>query len=374
MGRKPSRWSNLPPGMRARPRGNKIHYYLDTGERPRRELPLGSDYNQAVLRWAELVSQPAPASSVSTFGVVAHAYRRDVFPTKAARTQLDNEKEMAVLLEYFNTPPAPLDDIEPTDIRAFMKWRVKGAQDRAKEMNAKRRASGRPEVPVDPTLGQTRANREKALFSHIWNYARGEGYTKQPNPCAGIKGFRETGRDVAPDAALFDRVLACGDAPLQLAMRLADLIGQRPADVLKVSEAHISGPVPGGILHVQQGKTGEKLRIEIGGELAALIQEARAYKASVKKEKKVAPMSLLVNGEGDAFTASMLRSRFDEAREKAGVPKKEFQFRDLRAKTATDTDAAGGTRAAQAVLGHTTEVMTAHYIRRKAGRKVKLSK
>lgn len=150
--------------------------------------------------------------------------------------------------------------------------------------------------------------------------------------------------------------------------------GQRPADVLKVSEAHIAGPVPDGILHVQQGKTGEKLRIEIDGELATLIQEARAYKVSVKKEKKVSPMALLVNGDGDAFTSSMLRSRFDEAREKAGVAKKDFQFRDLRAKAATDTDEAGGTRAAQAVLGHTTESMTQHYIRRKAGRKVKLSR
>jgi hypothetical protein len=47
VGRKPSRWSNLPKGMRARPRGQKIFYYLDTGEKPRREIPLGSDYVQA---------------------------------------------------------------------------------------------------------------------------------------------------------------------------------------------------------------------------------------------------------------------------------------------------------------------------------------
>ena len=47
-----------------------------------------------------------------------------------------------------------------------------------------------------------------------------------------------------------------------------------------------------------------------------------------------------------------------------------FQFRDLRAKAATDTDEASGTRTAQAILGHTTEAMTAHYIRHKVGKKV----
>ena len=46
--------------------------------------------------------------------------------------------------------------------------------------------------------GQTakvRANRERALLSHIFNQARAWGYTDAPNPCAGIKGHKETGRD-----------------------------------------------------------------------------------------------------------------------------------------------------------------------------------
>ena len=48
-----------------------------------------------------------------------------------------------------------------------------------------------------------------------------------------------------------------------------------------------------------------------------------------------------------------------------------FQFRDLRAKAATDTDEMSGTRDAQALLGHATEAMTAGYIRHKVGKKVK---
>lgn len=52
----------------------------------------------------------------------------------------------------------------------------------------------------------------------------------------------------------------------------------------------------------------------------------------------------------------------------------ESQIQWFRAKVATDNDEASGTRAAQALLGHTTEAMTADYIRQKVGRKVKPSR
>lgn len=48
-----------------------------------------------------------------------------------------------------------------------------------------------------------------------------------------------------------------------------------------------------------------------------------------------------------------------------------LQFREPRAKAATETDDIAGTCGAQALLGHTTESMTAEYIRHKAGKKVK---
>jgi integrase len=71
------------------------------------------------------------------------------------------------------------------------------------------------------------------------------------------------------------------------------------------------------------------------------------------------------------LTYDMLRNRFDDARERAGVDKALFQFRDLRAKAATDADEASGTRTAQAILGHITEAMTAHYILHRVGKKVR---
>lgn len=361
MGRKPSRWANLPKGMRARPRGKLVHYYLDTGSKPRKEIPLGSDYVLAVKKWAELTYKK-PAVAPGTFAQVLERYWADVIPTKAPLTQAGNEAEKVWLLKFFNDPPAPLDEIEPVHIRQYLDWRVKQARAAAEAKNEARRKEGKPPLPIHAKHGQVRANREKALFSHVWNYAREHGYTKAPNPCQGIKGYRESGRDTFVDDQLLALVMKHATQPLQFALRLAHITAQRPSDVLRMCDADISG----GMLHVRQGKTKAKLRIVIEGELKNLLDELAQFKTTQTSQKKVRAPSLLVNEQGDKLTAAMLRNRFDAA----GIDKARFQFRDLRAKAATETDDSGGTRAAQALLGHTTETMTTAYIRHKAGRKV----
>lgn len=264
MGGKLTRWTNLPIRMRVRPRGQKVHYYLDTGEKPRREIPLGSDYVMAGQKWAELKSAKKPVNGIVT---VAYALSRDfvdVVPGKAPLTQKDNEQEKVWLLRFFNDPPAPLDAVQPQHVRQFMRWRAEEAN-----AGAIKRTPGKA---IPPTFGQVRANRAKALFSHVWNYARGEGLTALANPCTGIAGFKESGRETAPDGDFFARVLAHSDKPLQFVLRLADIVGQRPADVRRMSEADIRD----GVLHVRQGKTGARLRIETDGPLAQLLEEIRA--------------------------------------------------------------------------------------------------
>lgn len=56
--------------------------------------------------------------------------------------------------------------------------------------------------------------------------------------------------------------------------------------------------------------------------------------------------ALLHDPDGGRLTYYALRSRFDKARKMAGV---NFQFRDLRAKAATDTEDLAH---AQSLLGH----------------------
>ena len=127
-------------------------------------------------------------------------------------------------------------------------------------------------------------------------------------------------------------------------MDLAYLAGQRPADTLRFLETDMRD----GFLHVRQGKTAQKLRTEITGELAQVLDRIKARKARYRADNKVVSLYLVVNEAGLPLTAGALRDRSDKAREASGVPNAAFQFRDLRAKAGTDkTEAAGDIRQAR---------------------------
>ena len=321
MGRRRSSNHDLPPRMHRK--GGQFYYV--TGTRPRKWIPLGADLNEARRQWATLEGQ-ADDPADRTFAVVARRYRRDVIPTKALRTRRDNEQELAKLEAVFGQ--VPIDAIRPADVRQYLD--IRGQQ------------------------APTRANREKALLSHIFNQARAWGYTDAPNPCAGVRGHRETGRDRYVTDAEYQAVWEAADADLRDAMDLALLTAQRPADVLKMDRDDIRD----GALWVTQNKTGKKLRIAIIGDLAAVVARIEA------RRRQVVGRALIQNEAGQRLTYCALRSRFDKARAMAGV---DFQFRDLRAKAASDTvDLAH----AQRLLGHKTRNMTEHYTRERIGEQV----
>lgn len=336
MGRAPTINKNLPKRMRARKRGAKIWYYYDTGARPRKEIPLGCDYAIAVKKWSEIeMDQSDRYQAIITFQYAANRYIKEIIPTKAPATQKDNLRELDQLYKFFGNPPPPLNEIKPIHIRQYLDWRK-----------------------------TIRANREKALFSHIWNKAREWGYTDLPNPCSGIKGFKETGRkDVYIDDATFNAVHLAASQPLRDAMDLAYLTGQRPSDVLKMTEHDIQE----GHISVTQNKTGAKIRINIQGELSILIDRIFLRKSTYK----VRSFYLIVDDTGQKFSYNSFRGHFDNARELAGVHKDKFQFRDIRAKAGTDkADSSGDIRQAQRQLGHSSVTMTETYIRERKGSKV----
>jgi len=197
--------------------------------------------------------------------------------------------------------------------------------------------------------------REKAMLSTLYNHAREWGYTTAASPCAGVKGFKEAGRDRYVEDAEYLAVWQTVSAPIQDAMDIAYLTGQRPADVLKMRRSDIRD----GFLWVTQNKTGQKLRGEIIGTLKTVLDRV------LSRSRAASGLSLIQNEKGQPLSISELRGGFDRARDKAGVS---FQFRDLRAKAATDTE---DLHHAQKLLGHTTRAMTEHYTRKRIGDTVK---
>jgi len=339
MGRRPSKPGSIARLRERKKASGRVFYYYDTGGKDRKEIPLGSDYGLAIMKYATFErdrSATALVLQVITFRYVAEKYFVDIVPTKGSATQKDNKRELKNLLAFFDDPPAPLETILPQHVRQYLTWRKS--------------------APV-------RANREKALLSAIWNFARDRGYTALANPCAGIKGNKETGRDVYIEDTLFKKVYDAADVGLQDAMDLAYLTGQRVTDTRLMDERDVRD----GQIGVLQGKTKAKRRIEIIGELKILIDRIMARKAA----HKVRSTRLIVTEDGTPMSMNMLRGRFDAAREKAGVEKSEFQMRDLRAKAGTDkAESSGDIMQARDQLGHTTVVMTEQYIRDRKGKKV----
>ncbi len=170
-----------------------------------------------------------------------------------------------------------------------------------------------------------------------------------------MKGFKETGRSRYITDAEFDQVKAQAHFTVVDAMDLALLTGQRPADVLKLKRTDIRD----GALWIVQNKTGARLGIEITGELAATIARINA------RPHKAISAYLIQDENGQSLTQCALRSRFDKARTLAKV---DFQFRDIRAKAATDT---GDLAHSQKLLAHKNREMTEHYVKARRGERVK---
>lgn len=302
-------------------------YYYDAGGKPRKWIPLGPDLNEARRRWAELEGQEVDPTD-KTFRIIAQRYEREVIPTKAPRTQKDNGRQMAKLLAVFGS--MPIDEIRPVDVVEYL--RIRGAE------------------------ATVQANREKALLSHLFNHARAWGYTNAPNPCAGVKGHKETGRDRYVSDDEYQAVWNAADQVTRDAMDLALLTGQRPGDVLKMTRSDVFD----GALHVRQNKTGKRLAIELTGDLAEVV-------ARILTRKTISP-HLVADEQGQRLTEWSLRYRFDAARDAAGV---HFQFRDIRAKSGTDASQEGGMDRAQKLLGHKHQSMTQHYVRARKGERIK---
>ena len=359
---------DLPPKMLRRTKALKsgklwIGYYYDgrDEEGKRKEIPLGTDLDAAKRKWAEYECKPVPVD-VSQMRAVFIRYEREIVPTKAIKTQSGNLLELKKLRAVFDS--APIDSITPQHI----------AQYRDARMTKERKLKSGEVLPA--RRAPVAANRELALFSHVWNQAREWGFTAKPNPCLGVSKNKETPRDYYADAAVWDAVRECADVDLQDAMDLAYLSGQRPGDVLRFTARDVVDDA----LRVRQGKTHKYLRIQltdldtgVRSELGRLIDRIRT--------RPIQSLWLLATPDGRKMTRGMLRLRFVDARKSAAEKARaagdvefsdhllNFQFRDARPKAASEMEL----NAASKLLGHSDKQITKTVYRR-IGESVKPAK
>lgn len=324
MGRRPSVNCNLPPRMRARRRGKRTYYFYDCGGKPRREIPLGTDYILAVQQWATL-HQAQPTAQMTVAWLIGKYLASPAFDDVGTGTQADYRYALDKLLEKFGN--APIDQVKASHVTLYIEQRSQSSKHRAL--------------------------REKAVMSMLYAWAIERDFC-QFNPAGAVKTKKLPGRKaiyISDD--MLDAVYDQAPPDLKDAMDLAYYIGQRPGDLLDMTLVRIRD----GMLEYRQNKTGTAQRIAMTGGLAEVIERIQTRKA----EHKVSSLFLLVNERGQKMTRAMLRSRFEAARTAAGISGKDFQFRDLRRKSGTDLRDQAGLDAAQDLLGHRSQAMTEHY-------------
>ncbi|MEN1450506.1 tyrosine-type recombinase/integrase, partial [Pseudomonas aeruginosa] len=207
-----------------------VGYYYDgrDAEGRRREIPLGTDLDEAREKWAKLERKAVPPTT-RTVGDLLRRFERDVVPTKAPKTQKEYSKMIRQLLGAFDE--APVEDITPSTIAQYR----------------------------DARTAKVRANREITLLSFAYNMAREWGITSMENPCRGVKKNKEQPRDVYVTDEVWKALYEKAPDDLRVTMDLAYLTGQRPADVRKLRKSDVSGDY----LLVGQNKTSRKLRIRL---------------------------------------------------------------------------------------------------------------
>lgn len=325
------------------------YYYNGRDENGQRvEIPLGSDINTAKRKWAEFECKPVPIET-GLLKFIFKKYEEEVIPKKAPRTQIDNGWCMNNLRPVFEN--THIDSITPQHIALYR----------------------------DKRSAKVRANREIALFSHIFNLAREWGYTKNENPCRGVRKNKEKPRDFYVDEHVWTAVYSTAPTELKDAMDLAYFTGQRPADVLKMSMTDIND----GALEVRQNKTSKILRILLKEEDGKNTELGNLIDRIKSRPRKVKSLSLIATPEGTPLNKPTLRIRFDKARDDAArkilneatddtkaesealaARIRQFQFRDIRPKAASDI---ADLASAAALLGHTEQELTRKvYVRKGA--------
>jgi integrase len=292
------------------------------------DVSLGNDYEAALVKWAELFHHKPRIKG--TLMEAFEAWEKEALPVYTnTETRKSYARQLGRLKPIFG--PATWDQVGMPDLKGYLKKRT----------------------------AKTQGNRELAVLSIVWNYARGEGFTKLPWPAAGLERSKwknkEQARQLEVTDALFAAVYGTACPALQQCMDLASATGMRLTDCRTILL-----PPSGTSLTVRASKTGKSATFDLT--LSPILTEL----VNSRRMMRCSHLMLLSTPSGRPVSARMLRDWWDEAREKAAIANPEIAdelramyLRDMRKRAA---DLAGSLDEASELLQHSNKQTTRiHY-------------
>ena len=247
---------------------------------------------------------------------IIERYRRDVLPTFAERTQKDYHRHLDFLIAKLGDRDA--DDVKPRDIGALL------------------------DVPT----GKIQRNRQVSVLSAIYSKAVGRWFVAEKNPCLRVERNPSKPRDRYINHDEYRTIYRRAPEPVQIAMDLALLTGQRQGDIVGMKWSQVT---PEGIT-IRQSKTGKRMRITMSLSLMYVLRRAKRRAGSCEY---VIPTSFGKRYTPEGFRALWQRVMRQVRSDKALVAP--ATFHDIRAKCVSDS---ASLEDAMKRAGHTSMAMT----------------
>lgn len=302
-----------------------MYYFYDRRADGLPDLPLGTDYAEALEKWRELHLH-APAARGRLQEAVDRWVRDEVPVYANAETQRKytmQAKRVAGVLGGMTW-----DEVDLPVLRQYLAVRK----------------------------GKTQANRELSVLSIIWSHARMWGMTRLPWPAAGVKNWKnkEQARAFEVTDELFGAVYAVADPMLRDCLDIATATGMRLTDCRTVRL-----PV-GDVLRLKASKTGKQADIDVS--VSQVLPGVLARRRAVQADH----VMLLTMPDGSPVTASNLRGAWDRARKLAAIAHpamasaiRAMYLRDMRKRA---SDLADDDESASRLLQHSSVALTnKHY-------------
>jgi hypothetical protein len=313
-----------------------VYHFYDMRGEGLPDIPLGRDRDEAIAKWDELHNNKPRIK-----GTMEEAFLRweeEKLPEYTnEETKTGYRKNLRWLRKVF--AKATWDSTNLTHLRGYLKARK----------------------------GKTQANREMALLSVIWNFARMEGLTALLWPAAGMERSKWKNKEQAREFEVTDELFAAvyeqGGQMLRDCMDLSTATGMRLTDCRTIL-------LPAdNILKLKAGKTGKKADFDLA--LSQVLPDLLARRRAMD----VSHLMLLSTEDGFPVFGKDLRREYDKARRKAAAKARKegreafaleieaMVLRDMRKRA---SDLSDSDEDASQLLQHSSVSLTRKHYRSKA--------